>query len=330
MESPSLLMVIMDTNPVQWGLLGDKNSLQKVLHSLLIAINSHLALNSANRVTIIASHPDGARILYPSKIERHPTTHTDNKSPSPEDSQADTPAPPMRPASNSQGHSFIKTQMYRQFKLVDETFLHELQALFNTPPPTKPPKNLLSSSLSRALTYINKSQQADALVKARVLVINTSPDEHLKYIPIMNCIFAAQKMKIPINVCQLASKATFLQQAADATGGIYLNISNLDGLVQYFATAFFIEPSLKHILVKPTKEDIDFRASCFQTGKVVDIGFVCSVCLCILSEIPVDEKCPACDSEFDRNVIKKLKRKPVVVGRKKKRKLNEGTPTPTA
>ncbi|CEP23181.1 RNA polymerase II transcription factor B subunit 4 AltName: Full=RNA polymerase II transcription factor B p34 subunit; AltName: Full=RNA polymerase II transcription factor B 34 kDa subunit [Cyberlindnera jadinii] len=335
-ESPSLLAVILDTNPVQWEQLGEKDALKRVLRSLLIAINSHLALNSANTVVVIASHTDGAKVIFPttSDDEHHrqhqhqhqhhgqgQQQHSTEKEQSPDSvSRSATPASQAR---SSNGRSFIKSQMYRQFKLVDDTFIQNLDSLLSSIPSTKPPKNMLSSSLSLALSYINKVQQKDSLVKSRILIVNTSPDEHLKYIPIMNCIFAAQKMKIPINVCQLSSQATFLQQAADATNGVYLNIDNLDGLVQYFATAFFIDPSLRNIVIKPTTRDIDFRASCFQTGKVVDIGFVCSVCLCILSEIPKDEKCPACDSDFDHHVINKLRRKPAVLGnRKKKRKID--------
>jgi transcription initiation factor TFIIH subunit 3 len=322
--------VILDTNPAQWHQLGNGSALRTVLQSLVIAINSHLALNSANKVAVVASHSDGARFLYPRKNEHKEQEQLHSRSTSPEESTTEKEKSNSATIPSASSRSFVSSQMYRQFKMVDETFLLNLLSLLESPPPSKPPKNTLSGSLSLALSYINKYQQLDPLVKASILVVNTSPDEHLKYIPIMNCIFAAQKMKIPINVCQLSSTATFLQQAADATSGVYLKVDNLDGLVQYFATAFFIDPSLKNLIVKPTSGDIDFRASCFQTGKVVDIGFVCSVCLCILSEIPTNDKCPACDSEFDPNVIKKLKRKPAVVAKKKKRKLNEGKPTPTA
>lgn len=33
------------------------------------------------------------------------------------------------------------------------------------------------------------------------------------------------------------------------------------------------------VLVGPTSEGVDFRAACFCHRKVVDVGFVCSICL---------------------------------------------------
>lgn len=319
-----------------------------MLKSMLIAINAHLALNNSNQIAVIASHSDGAKFLYPAtKPKENEKPEPKSKARSDQLATEETPGTESRsisPEVEKSSTKFVNPSMYRQFKVVDETFLENLYDLINQPIPTTPPKNYLSSSLSLALTYINKVQTLDSLMKARVLVINISQDEQLKYIPVMNCIFAAQKMKVSIDVCQLGKDATFLQQASDATNGVYLHIENLDGLIQYFSTALFIDPSIKNILVRPTSGNIDFRASCFLTGKVVDMGYVCSVCLCILSLIPENNKCPACDSEFDNHVIMKLKRRPVVMKPKKKKRKIDGaanngnsgastgaspTPTPT-
>lgn len=318
-ESPSLLTVILDTNPVSWDSITDKLTLKSALESLSIGINAHLALNNSNRIAVLASHSDGTRFLYP----RHEDPHQRQQA---SESQSRS-ATPENQSSNDSKTKYVTSQMYRQFKVVDETFISKVHELVEAEIPSKPPRNHLSSSLSMALAYINKSLTLNPEYKARILIVNITQDEHLKYIPIMNAIFAAQKMKISIDVCQLSGDATFLQQAADATNGVYLNVKSYDGLVQYFTTALFIDPSLRNIMVKPTSGNIDFRASCFLTGKVVDVGYVCSVCLCILSLIPEGNKCPACDSEFDNHVIMKLKRKPAVRPKKKKRKLD---PTPSA
>ncbi|KAH3677010.1 hypothetical protein WICMUC_001916 [Wickerhamomyces mucosus] len=335
-ESPSLLTIILDTNPTLWNQISNKFTLKSMIESLVIAINAHLALNNANQVAVIASHSDGARFFYPYKAKQQhsdqeqqerqdqPITQMENQ----QDSDGDNRSASPEIVAEKEKTKYVNHQMYRQFRLVDETFIESLFELFNGPIPNKPPQNSLSSSLTLALTYINKQQLLNSVLKARILVVNISPDEHLKYIPVMNSIFAAQKMKIPIDVCQIINDSTFLQQASDATNGVYLHIENLAGLIQYLTTTFFIDPSLRNILITPTSGNIDFRASCFLTGKVVDIGYVCSVCLCILSSIPKDNKCPACDSEFDNHVLMKLKKKPVVVKtKKKKRKLND-TPTP--
>ena len=56
----------------------------------------------------------------------------------------------------------------------------------------------------------------------------------------------------------------------------------------------------------------------------MDLGYVCSVCLCIMSQLPQSGKCPACDSEFDKKIIQDLNREPQVIS---KRKLENGSLT---
>lgn len=42
---------------------------------------------------------------------------------------------------------------------------------------------------------------------------------------------------------------------------------------------FLPSPSIRRILAVPTQDKIDFRAACFCHKTIVDVGFVCSVCL---------------------------------------------------
>lgn len=227
-----------------WHKISDKLSLKSMLKALVIAMNAHLALNNSNQIAVIASHSDGSRFLYPAKTKQDSEEETAPKMKTRErdlaaEEEAGYESRSISPETESSSTKFVNSSMYRQFKVVDESFLENLYTLLNEPIPTKPPKNSLSSSLSLALTYINKVQTVNTVMKARVLVVNISQDEHLKYIPIMNCIFAAQKMKVGIDVCQLGTDATFLQQASDATNGVYLHVENLEGLIQYFTVSQF-------------------------------------------------------------------------------------------
>ena len=43
--------------------------------------------------------------------------------------------------------------------------------------------------------------------------------------------------------------------------------------------SFLPPPSLRHIIAVPRQDKVDFRAACFCHKNIVDIGFVCSVCL---------------------------------------------------
>ncbi|SCW01263.1 LAFE_0D08724g1_1 [Lachancea fermentati] len=315
-ETPSLLTVIVDTTPKLWAEL-DKESHQdanliSALQSLIVFLNAHLAFNSANQVAVIAAHSSGLKYLFPTTSSVNQTT-----------------------AQKSGDLSIISTDMYRQFRNVDETVLEELYNLLKLEKSQPEPgngirKSALSGAMSAGLTYINRvtKEQDNISLKSRLLVITCGSsggkDEGFQYIPIMNCIFSATKTKCPIDVVKIGGtqESTFLQQATDATNGVYLHVNSTEGLIQYFSTAMFIDPSLRPIIVKPNQGSVDFRTSCYLTGKVVAVGFVCSVCLCVLSVIPPGNKCPACDSEFDEHVINRLKRKPVVPSMVRKKKGN--------
>ena len=43
--------------------------------------------------------------------------------------------------------------------------------------------------------------------------------------------------------------------------------------------SFLPPPSMRGLLNVPTQDQIDFRAACFCHKTIVDVGFVCSVCL---------------------------------------------------
>ncbi|QPG73116.1 hypothetical protein FOA43_000421 [Brettanomyces nanus] len=325
-ETPSLLIVILDVSPLEWKKLMDSGTLdfKNVVSALLVMLNSHMALNSGNKVAlyIANSYLHGAELVYPWFDDR-------------DDSSDGSEQNSKRRRMNAD--NILKASgIYRQFRIVDESIVDKLDSLIKEEPSKLKSmvnkgnthiKGTLSGALSQALSYINRLQKSDehSGLKARVLCISVSGDSALPYVSIMNSIFAAQKMKISVDVCKLGPDSTFLQQASDATNGVYIHINNPDGLIQYLSTALFIDPLLRPIVVLPTNTSIDFRASCFITNKLVDVGYVCSVCLCILSVIPDDERCPTCHSKFDHNLITRLKRKPKVLplkmGNKRKKRV---------
>lgn len=367
-DSPSLLALIIETNPLYWAILKDQANLKQVIQSIVVALNAHLAINNSNKVVVIAAHSTCAKYLFPSPdtvndintgiaatsasssstaaaaataSRNHNTNGNTNGFGSTNgngdamDGRSISPTPDVYSESQQDSKRHLKSKnIYRQFKIVDETILDALESLLNETVPDKTKvKSTMPGALSLALTYINRVRQVnDGLaMSARMLVMSVSDDSSMSYIPTMNSIFAAQGMKIPMDICKLGNHSTFLQQAADVTGGIYLLVKNPQGLIQYLSTVFFIEPSIRNYVALPVNNDIDFRASCFATGRIVDIGYVCSVCLCVLSEIPKNEICPTCDSKFDPQALEKLRRKPVV----KKKTINangstNNTPTPSA
>jgi transcription initiation factor TFIIH subunit 3 len=158
---------------------------------------------------------------------------------------------------------------------------------------------------------------------SRILILSASPDNSAQYIPTMNAIFAAQRLSIPIDVLTLASSSTFLQQAADATGGIHLartDPASHAGFLQTLMLAFLPDPTARQNLILPSQAQgggVDFRAACFCHRRIVDVGFVCSICLSIFCEPVPEGTCLTCGSHL---ALASYGRKPAVVPRKKKKK----------
>ncbi len=79
-----------------------------------------------------------------------------------------------------------------------------------------------------------------------------------------------------------------------------------EGLIQGTPYGIFHQPSLRPLVVLPTNSSVNYRASCFVTGKSIDA--VCLlVCLCIMSIVPDVGKCPTCQS-IRPNILSQLRR----------------------
>ena len=196
---------------------------------------------------------------------------------------------------------------YRPFAVVESAILRNFAKLLNETKESHleaTPTTLIGGALSMALTHINKqtilhaptAASADSTALAaladsenthvdrvpltsRILIVSVSGDLANQYIPVMNSIFAAQRKRIPIDILKLAGDTVLLQQASDATGGVYMKPDRPEGLLQYLMMAFLPDVTARTSLIVPSAGGVDFRAACFCHRKVVDIGFVCSVCL---------------------------------------------------
>lgn len=321
-DNSSLLILIIDLQ----NFLLFETDISKILKNVIIFINAHLAYSSSNKVCcIVNDEKEGTQFLYPNEDDI------------------------------SEQKEYMNEDTYQEFKKIDESILNKLNEIIKnnkTSQLTKQRSNI-AGSMSCGLTYIHRVLKESISLKARMLVVtgesmNSNIVQSHQYIPIMNCIFTSQKLKCPIDVLKINDSNlknkeklnSFLQQATDATNGIYLEINDVNGMIQYLTTIFYlntiitstsIDTNLKinnsldnldkdtedadilvkshdDILVKPSTTQVDFRTSCFLTGKIVAVGFVCNVCLVVISYIPGALKdCPCCGSTFDVKSLKKLK-----------------------
>ena len=117
------------------------------------------------------------------------------------------------------------------------------------------------------------------------------------YMSYMNVFFTAQKLKILIDACMLDRDSGLLQQGADMTNGKYIRVNKLDSLLQFLLWTFLPDTSLRGgQLSLPTATKVDYRAACFCHRQLVDIGFVCSVCLSIFCKF--SPMCSTCQTVF--------------------------------
>uniref|UniRef100_A0A8C8UL66 General transcription factor IIH subunit 3 n=1 Tax=Peromyscus maniculatus bairdii TaxID=230844 RepID=A0A8C8UL66_PERMB len=151
-------------------------------------------------------------------------------------------------------------------------------------------------------------------MKSRILVIKAAEDSALQYMNFMNVIFAAQKQNILIDACVLDSDSGLLQQACDITGGLYLKVPQMPSLLQYLLWVFLPDQDQRSQLILPPPIHVDYRAACFCHRSLIEIGYVCSVCLSIFCNFsPI---CTTCETAF------KISLPPVLKAKKKKQKVS--------
>ncbi|KAJ4804610.1 Basal transcription factor complex subunit-related family protein [Rhynchospora pubera] len=267
-DDVSLVVALLDTNPFFWAAASLPFS--EFLHHVIPFINSLLLLNQLNRVVLIATGTSSCGYIFDSG-----------------DGNASG-------NSNAVCSGIIK-------KLEDFVGKDSKIGKGSNGDGTRPAiSSLLSGSLSLALCYIQRIFRSGTRhPQPRILCLQGSPDGPEQYVAVMNSIFSAQRLMIPIDSCIVgAQHSAFLQQASYITGGVYLKPQQLDGLFQFLAAAFATDLHSRNFLRLPKPAGVDFRASCFCHKKTIDMGYVCSVCLSIFCKY--HKKCSTCGSEFNQ------------------------------
>ncbi|XP_010082753.1 PREDICTED: general transcription factor IIH subunit 3 isoform X1 [Pterocles gutturalis] len=261
--------------------------------------NSHLFMNRSNKLAVIASHTQESRFLYPGKRWAFADLFGDGSS------------------SMESNCSGSKDGKYELLTAINDVIAEEIKDLMTkTDMRGQQTETLLAGSLAKALCFINKMSKevkANQEIKSRILVIKAAEDSALQYMNFMNVIFAAQKQSVLIDACVLDTDSGLLQQACDITGGIYLKVPHMPSLLQYLLWVFLPDQEQRSQLVLPPPVHVDYRAACFCHRNLIEIGYVCSVCLSIFCNFsPI---CSTCETAF------KISLPPVMKAKKKKLKL---------
>ncbi|KAM8918076.1 general transcription factor IIH subunit 3 isoform 2-T2 [Lycaon pictus] len=241
----NLLVIVVDTNPIWWGKQALKESqftLSKCIDAVMVLGNSHLFMNRSNKLAVIASHIQESRFLYPGKNGKLGDFFGDPGNPS-----------EFSPSGSKDGK-------YELFTAANEVIVEEIKDLMiKSDIEGQHTETLLAGSLAKALCYIhrmNKEVKDNQEMKSRILVIKAAEDSALQYMNFMNVIFAAQKQNILIDACVLDSDSGLLQQ-----------------------WVFLPDQDQRSQLILPPPIHVDYRAACFCHRNLIEIGYVCSVCL---------------------------------------------------
>ncbi|KAH8089259.1 TFIIH subunit Tfb4/p34 [Filobasidium floriforme] len=337
-ELPSVLVAILDIHPLSWSreaqlaqakptndnggpstdtALPDTAlylSIDRALDQLLVFFNSHLAMRWGNELVLFVAMANGkSELLYSSQAPSVSLQH-------------DLDANSFEPF-HSMGETI--SSRLRQL-LVKQMETHEEDDVdMDEEAKTKLDGPAIVPALLRALCHINRIHPVDSQgvqniqssttghyvldehetkARARIMVINNSHDRgNGGYVGLMNAVFAAQKRKIPMDILNLHPEdSIFLQQASHLTHGIYYRVRRKDGLLQYLNLIFLASPDTRKQLGLPSQDKVDFRAVCFCHHRVVDVGFVCSVCLSIFCE--PKPLCSTCKSRFPMQSVLQLKK----------------------
>jgi len=333
---PSLLTVIIDTNPRAWSALNGVISLTQAISNILIYINTHLAFDNANEVAVLAAHSHRAVWLYPTPSQPPSSTNHHNTN------SSSTGAPqPVFSANKFPKFAQIEASVLDSLRnLLTETTQADIASTTTTQ---------ISGALTLALSNINKTSISLTSTRggstagpgtkaatgglpglnARILIVSVSDSSPAQYIPTMNTVFAAAHAQITIDTLSLRGNPTFLQQASYLTGGAFIRAKDPQGIMQLLMFGLarcppshifnpddgegplaLGKPEQKkggnftsgahggNLLVIPSAEVVDFRAACFCHRNVVDTGYVCSVCLSIFCEVPEGGECLTCGTKL--------------------------------
>uniref|UniRef100_A0A671VPZ2 General transcription factor IIH subunit 3 n=1 Tax=Sparus aurata TaxID=8175 RepID=A0A671VPZ2_SPAAU len=325
----NLLVIVVDVNPIWWGQQAQREpelTLSKCLDAVMVLGNSHMAMTRTNKLAVIASHCQDSHFLYPNKNWRGGDNGGEDAS------------------SSGDGK-------YELLSVANNLIAEEIRnVMTKTEVRGNSTETLLAGSLAKALCYIHRvSKEVEGRqtfllsslimlsnwhgvsyryllmlpflfsvgqeIKSRILVVKAAEDCARQYMNFMNVIFAAQKQNILIDACVLDSDSGLLQQACDITGGLYLKIPQKIALAQYLLWVFLPDSEQRSQLVLPPPAHVDYRAACFCHRNLIEIGYVCSVCLSIFCNFsPI---CTTCETAFKIQLPQMVK--------PKKKKLKQST-----
>lgn len=143
-------------------------------------------------------------------------------------------------------------------------------------------------------------------------VLNQAKISKFAFLDLINSAYCAKEHFVPIDILTLEYLEDKIQklyipeqslrniesvysQITDITHGIYQKCEKLSKLFHFLNNCFLSTSKERGRLITSTSECLaDYRAGSFDTGALINIGFVCSLCLAVYENFqPI---CKSCES----------------------------------
>ncbi|GJQ11270.1 hypothetical protein GpartN1_g3061.t1 [Galdieria partita] len=259
----------------------EANALQTFLLQLITFLHVFLVSNFANRIVVLVYNEYSVQVVYEDKSLK---TLIDQPS----------SATFLLTEERQERLTLLDSEILKNVAdFIDSQSLNSLEEM----------GALLSASFSFALCYLHRRMLSETY-EARILCLHGSSDVPKQYIGVMNSIFCAQHGGILIDVLNLHDEdSSLLQQAAHLTGGIYFKPKQSDSmpLFNYLCNLYFPSREARKYLKLPAMDSVDCSALCFESGKKIRMGYICSVCLATFGT--KRRSCNICGAEFTENDV---------------------------
>lgn len=271
----SHLYVIIDCCP---SISVNQRQFVKWLDSIVTFCNSHLMVDEKNELTLIASFVSSNKVILSTK-------------------DGINPAKSIIP----------KNGQFEKFAFVTEIVRSGIIELVKEHQDAVPGDCALASAIGISLCRIQRNKG----LPSRIMIVSCSMQSGSyakQYMNLMNSFFAAQKMNIPIDGCvymkEDSKRGSVLEQGCDLTGGHFLNVPDIAGNLEYLIWIYLPSATIRETLLLPERRKANHRAVCFCHRNIIDIGYVCSVCLSIFCTFsPI---CSSCQTHFKIQVPTKV------------------------
>lgn len=271
----SHLVVIIDCSPSPSV---NQQKYKKWLDSIITFCNSHLMLDEKNELTVIGSYITANKLILATDVGIKPTRTI-----------------------------YPQSGQFEKFAFISEIIQTGIINLIKNSRVLVSNDCLLASAIGMALCKINVLTR----LSSRILVVSCSIQAGSyasQYMNLMNSFFAAQKMNVPIDSCVFmkdeSKRGSIIEQGCDLTGGHFLNMPDISGNLEYLLWIFLPNTGVRETLLLPERRKATHRAACFCHRNIIDVGYVCSVCLSIFCTFsPI---CSTCQTHFKLDLPPKV------------------------